>query len=113
MQPRWILSQFFYDSDYQMDLPVCAAYGGDWVCPTMPATPEGWALVQLLCNTHQLDAASSDSRIVICPVLADPSPLPSAVTDAYASWGATAGMSMAQLLAKLGQTEPVFIQLMS
>ena len=109
MTQRWFLSQFFQDPELKMDLPVCSAYGGDWFCPLHPADlSDGWALVLMYCNPHHLEAAAEDSRVVVCPVVFDPSPVPEKVIETYASWGAAAGMSMGTLLAKLSETVPAF-----
>jgi hypothetical protein len=108
MQPRWFLSQFFEDDAIGHRVPVCSAYGGTWFCPTLPADEDGWALVQMLASPHQIDAAAQDPRVIVCPLVFDPSPLPKQVTDAYASWGASEGMSLAALIAKLAATEPLF-----
>ena len=109
MEARWFLSQFYEDTVIQSPVPVCSGYGMQWFCPTMPADlASGWALVQMLADSHQIAAAGQDPRIVVCPLLFDPSPLPEAVINAYTSWGATAGMSLAALLAKLHAAEPVF-----
>lgn len=113
MQVRWLLSQFFEDETIGHDVPVCNAYGGTWHCPTKPADANGWALVQILCDAHQLDAAAQDPRIVVCPLVFDPAPLPQKVIDAYASWGAVPGMSMGALLAKLAEAEPAFTHVLS
>jgi len=108
MQARYFLSQFFTDPVSTLTMPVCIAYGKDWLCPTYPATADGWAIVQMLCDSHQLDAAVQDPRVLVLPLVFDPTPLPQQVTDTYTSWGATTGMSLGALLAKLAETEPVF-----
>jgi hypothetical protein len=107
MQARWILSQFYRDSANQL-IPVASDYGANWLCPTNPATDTGWALVLINIDPHQVDAAGGDARVVVCPLVFDPSAVASAVIDAYSSWGATAGMSMGALLAKLASVEPIF-----
>ena len=110
MQVRWMLSQFYTDSGTGMPVPVCSAYSATWLCPTIPAEPDGWALVQTRCDPHQVEAAAQDDRVLVCPLTFDPAPLDSRVTGAYSSWGATTGMSIGALLAKLAATEPVFGQ---
>jgi len=111
MNPRWFLSQFYTDSAMNnMVIPICTAYGTEWFYPTAPVTANGWALVSMLCNAHQIDAAAQDSRVLVLPQLYDPSALPAAVITAYSSWGATTGMSLAQLLVQLAKTEPLFGQ---
>lgn len=109
MQTRWMLSQFYRNAANVL-IPVASDYGGNWLCPTNPSTDAGWALVLINIDPHQIDAAGQDTRIVVCPLVFDPSAVPAAVTTAYASWGATAGMSMGALLAKLAETEPIFGQ---
>lgn len=108
MDAHWFFSQVYTDPDLNMTVPVCNAYGGQYFCPTYPSTPTGWALVQMLANAHQLEAAKQDQRVLVLPITMDPTPLPQQVTDNYASWGATTGMSLAALLCKLAETEPVF-----
>jgi hypothetical protein len=108
MQTRYIFSQFYTDPDTRRLLPVCNAYGGNWHCATFPSITDGWALVQMQCDPHQIEAAAQDPRVLVLPLIFDPSALPQQVTDAYASMGATSGMSLGSLLAKLAETEPVF-----
>lgn len=108
MQCRWFLTEFYQDEDLNIIVPVCSAYGGRYLCPTHPDTPDGWALVQMLCDAHQLEAAAQDPRVIVLPLTFDPSPLPQQVTDNYTTWGATAGMSLGALLAKLAVAEPTF-----
>lgn len=109
MQTRWVLSQFFTDDALNMRVPVARAYStGYWRCPTNPVTDDGWALVQMYTSPLQLEAAKQDPRIVICPLTFDPAAVDQRVIDAYASWGATTGMSMGALIAKLADTEPGF-----
>jgi hypothetical protein len=108
MQARHFLSQFFTDSASGLNMPVCIAYGKDWLCPTYPATPDGWAIVQMQCDSHQLEAAAQDPRVLVLPLAFDPSPLPQQVIDVYASWGATTGMSLGALLSTLASVEPIF-----
>lgn len=109
MQQRWFFSKFYQDETLNMPVPVCTAYGADWHCPTMPADINtGWALVYMYCNAHQLDAAAQDPRVLVCPLIFDPTPVAQSIIDTYADWGATAGMSLGALLAKLAETEPIF-----
>ncbi|HLH35990.1 MAG TPA: hypothetical protein VKX41_15060 [Alloacidobacterium sp.] len=107
MQPRWILSQFYRDSANRL-VPVVADYGGNYLVPTNPAADSGSALVLINIDSHQIDAAKQDPRLVVCPLVFDPSPAPAAVISAYASMGAVSGMSMGALLATLAAAEPVF-----
>jgi hypothetical protein len=109
MTTRWVLSQFTTDPETKVSTPVAASYGGHWMCPVCPADLEnGWALVQIMIDPAQVAAAKQDDRIVVCPLLFDPSPAPQQVVDTYASWGVTAGMSMGALIAKLCEKEPCF-----
>jgi hypothetical protein len=105
MQSRWMFSQFVHDEQIGMMAPVAAAYGNGWHCPEFPAEG-GSALCQVLCSTHQIAAAKEDPRIVVCPLLYDPTPVNSAIIAAYAGQGATAGMSMGALIATLAEVEP-------
>lgn len=107
MQAQWFLSQFYTDSILGIDTPICTAYGGQYLCPLHPASG-GWALVQMLSTSMQMDAARSDPRVLVLPYLFDPTPVAAAVITAYASMGATAGMSLGLLLATLAATEPLY-----
>jgi hypothetical protein len=108
MQPRWFLSQTYLDVEHNMRIPVCTAYGSQWTCPTLPATDDGWCLVLMATSPMQIAACKQDPRVMVCPLVFDPTPLPQAVIDAYASWGATLGMTMGALLATLAEVEPIF-----
>ena len=91
-----------------MKFPVCASYGGQWWCPQMPTTDDGWALVLMLCTPLQVQAGKQDPRVQAMPQLFDPTPVAKQVTDTYAHLGATAGMSMGALIATLADAEPAF-----
>lgn len=93
-----------------MLVPVAASYGGSWHCPMYPSSPDGWALVEVAIASHQIEAAKTDPRIIVCPPLFDPSPLPAQVITTYANLGATDGMSLGALLAMLADREPIFGQ---
>ena len=109
MDARWFLSQFYQDGVVQVTTPVCAAYGAKWMCPTHPADPtNGWALVQMLSDPHQIEAAREDPRVIVCPLVFDPAPLDPRIIAAYESWGATPGMTLAGLLSHLHEAEPSF-----
>jgi hypothetical protein len=108
MQTRWLFSQFYVDDSLHMPVPVCSAYGFRWFCPSFPRDTDGWALVQMLTTPQQIEASKDDPRVLVMPQLYDPTPLPQIVTDTYADWGATAGMTAGALIAKLEETEPVF-----
>jgi hypothetical protein len=108
MQTRWMLSQMFTDPVHGTT-PVCGAYCNAWGCPVFPAAG-GWALVQTQCDPHQLEAAGQDTRVIVLPLTYDPAAVPAQVIAAYASMGATAGMSMGSLLSTLALTEPTYAQ---
>jgi len=108
MLTRWFFSQTYQDADLRHIMPVCRAYGYHWHIPRHPDESNGWTLVQMACGQHQLEAAKQDHRVIVLPALFDRSTLPAAVIEAYASWGAAADMDLATLLAKLGETEPLF-----
>jgi hypothetical protein len=105
MQNIWVLSKFFRDENNIL-LPAANAYGNAWRCPRYPDTDEGFALVQLSADLHQLEAAKSDDWVVVIPNMY--SPLPQQVVDAYSGIGATDGMTLAQLLDVLTAIEPLF-----
>lgn len=108
MDSRWMFSQFNTDELIGMMAPVASAYGRGWQCPIFPAAEGDWALCQVLCDANQLAAAAQDPRVIVCPLLYDPAPLPQQITDAYAAQGATTGMSIGALIATLAATEPVY-----
>lgn len=111
MLKRWFLSQFFRDEDNVLR-PVCAAYGSRWRCPMYPADPlTGCALVEMLTTSGQIDAAKTDPRIVVLGGMY--TAIPSQVASAYAGHGATAGMTLGQLLDALADTEPIFAEEMA
>jgi hypothetical protein len=103
-----MFSQFFHDELLNMPAPVASAYAREWSCPVFPAADGGWALVQVLADTHQLAAAAEDPRVLVLPTLYDQSPLDSRVIASYAEAGAAAGMSLGTLLSKLSSAEPRF-----
>lgn len=90
MQTRWILSRFYRNAASVL-IPVAADYGANWFCPTNPAADDGWALVLINIDPHQVDAAAQDTRLVVCPLVFDPSVIPSEVVSTYASWGGNGG----------------------
>jgi len=106
MQSRWMYSQFFTNEQLGMMAPVATAYGSGWQCPIFPTEEGGSALCQILCNSNQTAAAKQDPRIIVCPLLFDPTPVNSVIVDAYAGQGATGGMSIGALIATLAETEP-------
>lgn len=108
MQAHWFFSTCYVEGAHT--IPVCSVYGGQWLIPSHPAAATDQVLVLMLTNPLPMAAAALDPRVLVMPYLWDPAPVPAAVTTAYAAMGATAGMSLAQLLAKLAQTEPIFAQ---
>lgn len=109
MQTRWFLSKFYQDETLKVPVPVCSAYGGEWHCATFPADiSTDWALVVMFTSAHQIEAAKEDARVIVCPMLFDPSPLDDRITSAYAHWGAKPGMSMGALIAAISESEPLF-----
>ena len=75
----------------------------------MPADlTNGWALVLIMATHIQVAAASQDPRVVVYPMMFDPSPVPTQVVTAYSAMGATTGMSMGGLIAKLCKAESAY-----
>jgi hypothetical protein len=76
----------------------------------MPADlTAGWALVLMSASAHQIDAAKQDSaRVIVCPRIHSNTALDPAIIAAYASCGATAGMTLRALLDLLIGVEPAF-----
>jgi hypothetical protein len=107
MLTRWLLSQFFRDSNGNL-VPVCTAYGARWFCPRFPSSDDGWALVQIWTSPDQVEAAKTDPRVVVCDGN-DFTVIPQQVADTYATDGVTAGMMLGQARAVLGQTEPQYL----
>ena len=99
-----MLSQFYIDPDNGWTWPVCAAYSNGHVCPSNPATTDGWALVRVNPAPQQLEAAAQDPRVKPYRTLWDPI-TPETVT-AYQGKGATAGMMLGQLIQLLAQSDP-------
>src|SRR5581483_9638890 len=98
MQARWIYSEFYRDGSNRL-VPVAKDYGANYLVPTNPSADDGSALVLINIDPHQIEAAKQDNRLVVCPLVFDPSPAPAVVITAYANMGATSGMSMGALLA--------------
>jgi hypothetical protein len=108
MIKRWFFSEFFLDDDHDHLVPVANAYGNRWHCPRLPEGEGGYALIEMLTSVHQIEAARQDPRVTVCPTAMSPTPVPQNIIDAYASWGATPGMTMGQLLATLAEQEPMY-----
>jgi hypothetical protein len=106
---RWILSNT-YINDQAVRIPVAADYADEWIAPRHPAEADGVSLVRVSMTSSHLGAAAQDSRVTICPALGS-LPAPVAVITAYASWGATAGMTMDALISKLAETEPAYLMI--
>lgn len=113
MNIRWMFSEFYTDELLGMMAPVAAAYSNGWQCPCFPDSEGGSALVAINCDGHQVEAAKQDSRITVCPLLFDASALPQTIIDAYASMGATTGMSIGTLIATLAESVPVYANMLS
>lgn len=109
MQSRWILSQFYTD-DNGHRVPVASDYGGKWVAPSHVDSEKHWSLAQVYVNNHQLEAMALDDRLLVCPLLFDPRPIPKQLLDIYSAYGVTADMSFAALLAVLSDAIPQFGQ---
>lgn len=101
MQIEWVLSQFYQEPnhpDQNYWIPFAASYGGQWLCPQLPANPAtGWALVELFTTPHQLRAMALDSRIQLIPKIHSSKKLPQVLIDAYSSLGAKVSMTMGDL----------------
>jgi len=74
--------------------------------PTAPAAPGGWCLVFMLTSPQQMDAAGKDPRVQVYRS-SFATITPETVTT-YAEQGATAGMSLGELLDALSGVEPNF-----
>src|ERR1700731_1920619 len=105
MMQKWMLSQCFVKSDGVTE-PVCTAYGMRFLMPTAPAAPGGWCLVFMLTSPQQMDAAGKDPRVQVYRS-SFATITPETVTT-YAEQGATAGMSLGELLDALSGVEPNF-----
>src|SRR5581483_4448750 len=105
MLVRWFFSQHHTCPDLGHRFPICRAYGNEWHVPLHPEAEDGWALVQMLCDPHQIEAAKQDHRIVY---LSPTGQLPKAVIDAYEKFGAKPQMDLATLLTVLSEHEPRF-----
>jgi hypothetical protein len=100
----------YLDPIHNWTVPVCTAYGGNYLCPRLPETADGWALVLIETSPQQIEAAKQDPRVVYCGK--DYNTPPPQVLTTYASWldPAVNYMFMGQVLAKLAETEPIFGQ---
>lgn len=113
MNSRWMFSQFYTDPLLGMMAPVASAYGSGWSCPVFPTTEGASALCLVNCDQNQLAAAAQDTRVVVCPMMFDMTPVAPAVIAEYSSLGATSGMSIGTLIATLAATEPVFAHVLT
>jgi hypothetical protein len=105
---RWVLSQFQLEQEGGYFRPVVADYAVGCRWPNGPTVEDGWSLVEIDSSPVQLEAIQQDPRIVVCPLVFDPTPLSQQIIDAYADKGAALGMSMGALLAMLAETEPLY-----
>ena len=108
MYNAWFLTQFYLDPIHNWHVPVCSAYGGNFLCPRNPDTDDGWALVTMDTSPQQMEAAAQDPRVIVCGK--EYSTPPTQVLAAYASWldPNVNYMFMGQVLTKLAETEPAF-----
>ena len=105
----WMLTQF-HEHPERRDLhpswPVAASYANGHVAPCHPDGADGWALVQVECGVHHIEAAGQDPRVKAYRTVWDVI-TPETVT-AYAAQGAKPGMMLCQLLSLLAAWEPAF-----
>lgn len=103
----WLLSQYYVD-DRGWTYPVAFDYGEHYFAPLHPETPDGWSLVRLAADSHQLDAAKQDPRVVYCG--RDYDTPPAKMLEVYASQldPNVTYMFLGQVLARLAQTEPSY-----
>ena len=104
----WMLSKFYHDPIHGWDVPVCSAYGGNFVCVRHPDPPGEWGLVYLDTTLQQVEAAKQDPRVVVCGKAYDPPP--KKLLQEWASWldPNVTYLFMGQVLSKLSETEPAF-----
>lgn len=110
----WMLSQRYQcplhpegnPSAPRWNLPVCSAYGGDYISPNSPDAT--WELVLIVTTPQQLEAAKKDPRVVVCGKLY--SKPPAQLLQAYAKWldPTETYQFLGQVLDKLAETEPMF-----
>lgn len=101
---RWVWSPVGADG-----VPACAQYVRRWRMPVGPATPGGSALVLVEGYGGHVHALEQDPSLTVLDSLHMSTPAPAAVIAAHAAHGATAGMTVAQLMHHLGRVvHPVF-----
>jgi hypothetical protein len=64
--------------------------------PAQPPTIDDWCLVLILTSSHQMDAATQDTRVQV--YRSSFATITDETVTTYASQGATAGMSLGELL---------------
>lgn len=100
---RWVWSPY----DAATKVPACAKYVRRWRVPDF--TPGGSCLVLVECRPGQLSALAADVALTVLDSLHLGTPAPAAVITAHAANGATAGMTVAQLMHRLAKAvHPVF-----
>ena len=107
MLKQWMLSTFYRDAVNDRR-PLCASYGGQSVTPRFPDDEDGWALVRMSCTRHQIEAASQDPEVVVLPKDGDSTAVPAIMVATYGSLGVVDGMTMAQAVAVLAESEPLY-----
>lgn len=104
----WFLSKFYDDPLHTAGpLPVCTAYGSVFGFHR----PEGseWGLILMYTTPPQIDAAKQDERVVFCGTSYSRPPIQA--LSCYASYlePNETYTSMGQMLAKIAETEPLFM----
>jgi hypothetical protein len=104
----WFLSKFYADPLHPHGLlPVCRAYGSAFGHHRFEDSD--WGLVLMYTSPPQIEASRQDERVVFCGT--DYSKPPAQVLECYAALldPTETYQSMGQLLAKLAETEPLFM----
>jgi len=108
--PAWFLSQFYDDPLHIAGpMPVCMAYGSAVPGFHWLLAGSGWGLVLMYTSPPQIDASKQDERVVYCGT--SYSKPPAKLLEAYASMldPEETYTTMGQVLAKLAETEPLFM----
>lgn len=113
----WMLSQMYSCPIHPCDggtaprwqVPVCNAYGREHLFHLQSPTTQ-WCLVQIVTTPPQLAAAKLDPRVVVCG--RHYSKPPQQLLDAYASMldPTVTYQFVGQVLEKLAESEPLFLQ---
>lgn len=100
----WFLSQYYQDEN-GVTFPVAYDYGQWWFCPVLPETADAFTLVRIAMDSHQIDAAKQDPRLVYCGV-SDDDP-PAQLLEVYANQldPTKTYTSVGKVVAKLAQSE--------